>query len=56
MIITYFLFTTLQKFTKRINDALLEKIILSFSVLSGTKHISAVIDSTGFNITHVSVL
>jgi hypothetical protein len=56
MIITISYFTTLQKFTKRINNALLEKIILSFSVISGTKHISAVIDSTGFNITHASVL
>jgi hypothetical protein len=56
MIITYFLFYNIAEVYKRINNALLEKIILSFSVISGTKHISAVIDSTGFNITHASVL
>ena len=32
-------FTTLQKFTDRINNSLLEKIISSFIVISGTKHI-----------------
>ena len=47
-------FTTLQKFTDRINNALLEKIISSFIVISGTKHIFAGIDSTGFKITHAS--
>jgi hypothetical protein len=31
---------------------LLEKIISSFIVISGTKHIFAGIDSTGFKITH----
>ncbi len=42
-------FTTLQKFTDRINNSLLEKIISSFIVISGTKHIFAGnIDSTGF--------
>jgi len=45
-------FTTLQKFTDRINNSLLEKIISSFIVISGTKHIFAGIDSTGFKITH----
>ena len=34
-------FTTLQKFTDRINNSLLEKIISSFIVISGTKHIFA---------------
>jgi hypothetical protein len=45
----------LQKFTDRINNALLEKIISSFIVISGcTKHIFVGIDSTGFKITHAS--
>ena len=47
-------FTTLQKFTDRINNLLLEKIISSFIVISGTKHIFAGIDSTGFKLTHAS--
>jgi Transposase domain (DUF772) len=47
-------FSTLQKFTNRINNSLLEKIISSFIVISGTKHIFAGIDSTGFKITHAS--
>ena len=47
-------FTTLQKFTHRINNSLLEKIISSFIVISGTKHIFVGIDSTGFKITHSS--
>ena len=48
-------FTTLQKFTDRINNSLLEKIISSFIVISDTKHIFAGIDSTGFTkITHAS--
>ena len=33
---------------------MLEKIISSFIVISGTKHIFAGIDSTGFKITHAS--
>jgi hypothetical protein len=45
-------FTTLQKFTDRINNTLLEKIISSFIVMSGTTHIFVGIDSTGFKITH----
>ena len=47
-------FTTLQKFTERITYSLLEKIISSFIVISGTRHIFAGIDSTGFKITHAS--
>ena len=47
-------FITLQKFTDRINNALLEKIISSFIVISGTKPIIVGIDSTGFKITHAS--
>ena len=34
-------FITLQKFTERINNVLLEKIISSFIVISGTTHIFA---------------
>jgi hypothetical protein len=44
----------LQKFTDKINNALLEKIISSFIVISGTKHIFVGIDSTGFKINHAS--
>ena len=47
-------FTTLQKFTNRISNSLLEKIISSFIVISGTRHIFAGIDSSGFKITHAS--
>jgi hypothetical protein len=48
-------FTTLQNFTERINNALLEKIIPSFIVISGcTKLIFVGIDSTGFKMTHAS--
>jgi hypothetical protein len=47
-------FTTLQKFTDRFNNTLLEKIISSFIVISGTKHIFSGIDSTGFKSTHSS--
>jgi hypothetical protein len=44
----------LQKFTDRINNALLEKVISSCIVISGTKHIFVGIDSTGFKITRAS--
>ena len=47
-------FTTLQKFADRINRALLGKIISSFIILTGTRHIFAGIDSTGFKVTHAS--
>jgi len=47
-------FTTLQKITDRINNPLLGRIISSFVVISGTKHIFAGIDSTGFKSTHSS--
>ena len=47
-------FTTLQKFTDRIKNSLLEKIISSFIVISGTRHIFVGIDSSGFKITHAS--
>ncbi len=45
-------FTTLQKFTDRISNSLL-KDNSSFIIISGTKHIFAGIDSTGFKITHL---
>jgi DDE family transposase len=47
-------FTTLQKFTDRISNSLLEKIISSFIVISGTRRIFIGIDSTGFKMTHAS--
>ena len=37
-------YTSLQKFTDRLNNSLLEKIISSFIVISGTQHIFAGID------------
>jgi hypothetical protein len=43
--------TTLQKFTDRVSNSLLEKIISSLIVICGTKHIFAEIDLTGFKIT-----
>jgi hypothetical protein len=46
-------YTTLQKFSCRINSTLLEKIISSFILLiSNIRRIFAGIDSTGFKITH----
>ena len=47
-------YTTLQKFTDRINTSLLERIISSFILFTDTRHIFAGIDSTGFKITHAS--
>ena len=47
-------FTTLQKFADRINNTLLGKIISSFIIVTGTRHIFAGIDSTGFKVTHAS--
>jgi hypothetical protein len=48
-------YTTLQKFSCRINSTLLEKIISSFILLiSNIRRIFAGIDSTGFKITHAS--
>ena len=40
-------FTTLQKFTDRINNALLGEIISSFIVISGTRRVFVGIDSKG---------
>ena len=47
-------YTTLQKFTDRINIVMLGKIISSFIIFTNTRHIYAGIDSTGFKITHAS--
>ena len=47
-------YTTLQKFTDRINITLLGKIISSFILFTGTRYIFTSIDSTGFKITHAS--
>ena len=48
-------YTTLQKFSSRINGTLLEKIISSFILLlSNIRKIFTGIDSTGFKITHAS--
>ncbi|MGE5781861.1 MAG: transposase, partial [Nitrososphaerales archaeon] len=47
-------YTTLQKFTDRINIMKLGKIISSFILFTGTRHIFAGIDATGFKITYAS--
>ena len=48
-------YITLQKFAARINGTILAKIIIaSFIILTGTRHIFAGIDSTGFKLTHAS--
>ena len=47
-------YTTLQKFTDRINVVMLGKIISSFILFTGTRHILTGKDSTGFKITHAS--
>ncbi|HEU4481540.1 MAG TPA: hypothetical protein VFR65_00660 [Nitrososphaeraceae archaeon] len=44
----------MQKFTDRINIMMLGKILSSFILLTGTRHIFTGIDSTGFKITHAS--
>ena len=47
-------YTTLQKFTDRINIMMLGKIISSFILFTGIRHIFAGIDTTGFKITYAS--
>src|SRR6476646_5533184 len=48
-------YTTLQKLAARINGTILAKIIIaSFIILTGTRHIFAGIDSTGFKLTQAS--
>jgi hypothetical protein len=47
-------YTTLQKFTDKINIVFLERILSSFILYTDTRHIFAGIDSTGFKITHAS--
>ena len=46
-------YTTLQKFTDRINIMMLGKMVSSFILFTGTRHIFTGIDATGFKITHV---
>jgi hypothetical protein len=47
-------FTTLQKFTERVNGTMLERIISSFIVLTNIRQIFAGVDSSGFKATHAS--
>jgi hypothetical protein len=47
-------YTTLQKFTDRINIKVFGKIISSFIIFTGTRHIFAGIDSTEFKIIRAS--
>jgi hypothetical protein len=47
-------FTTLQKFTERLNGTMLERIISSFIVLTDIRQIFFGIDSSGFKATHAS--
>ena len=47
-------YTTLQKFSDRINIVMLGKIISSFILFTDTRHIFTGIDATGFKITHTS--
>jgi len=48
-------FTTLQKFTERVNGTMLERIISSFIVLTNIRQILFVgVDSSGFKATHAS--
>jgi hypothetical protein len=47
-------YTTLQKFSDRINIVMLEKIISSFILFTDTRHIFTGIDATGFKMTHAS--
>jgi hypothetical protein len=47
-------FTTLLKFTERVNDTMLERIISSFIVLTNIRLIFVGIDSSGFKATHAS--
>jgi hypothetical protein len=44
----------LQKLAARINGTILSKIISSFIIHTGTRHIFAGIDSTGFKLAHGS--
>ena len=47
-------FTTLQKFTERVNGTILERIISSFIVLTNIRQIFVGVDSSGFKATHAS--
>ncbi|MGB8032398.1 MAG: hypothetical protein WCF03_01050 [Nitrososphaeraceae archaeon] len=47
-------FTTLQKFTERINGTLLEKVMSSFIILTKIGQLFVGIDSSGFKATYTS--
>jgi len=47
-------YTTLQKFTDSIKIVLLERIVSSFILFTGSRHIFTGIDSTEFKVTHTS--
>jgi hypothetical protein len=47
-------FTTLQKFTERVNGTILERIISSFIILTNIRQIFVGVDSSGFKATHAS--
>ena len=47
-------FTTLQKFTERVNGTMLERIISSFIVLTNIRQIFVGVDPSGFKATHAS--
>ena len=47
-------FTTLQKFTERVNGITLERIISSFIVVTNIRQIFVGVDSSGFKATHAS--
>ena len=47
-------YTTLQKFTDRINSMRLDKIVSSFILVIDTRHIFTGIDATGFKIIYAS--
>src|SRR5919198_4100665 len=47
-------FTTLQKFTERVNGTILERIISSFIILTNTQQTFVGVDSSGFKATHAS--
>jgi hypothetical protein len=47
-------YTTMQKFTDRINIMMLGKIVSSFILFTGTRHTFTGIDATGFKITQAS--
>lgn len=47
-------YTTLQKFTERVNGTMLERIISSFIILTNIRQVFVGVDSSGFKATHAS--